>query len=225
MSSRIVIGDVHGCLKTLQALMAQFPPGVPVTFAGDLIDRGPNSAGVVQLVMDGNHHCVLGNHEVMFINYLTSNDPKRDTESDFARNGGLRTLWSYEHDHKRILEHSLWMASLQIYLEYPDCKRDDGRHLVVSHSAVGPVWKLRNDPTRAKLFVETILWERKRYKDVAGIYNIFGHTPEPDEPRIKSFYANIDTGAAFHRDFSSSYGRLTALQFPEMKVYTQEYCE
>jgi len=61
----IVVGDVHGCLTELKALLdkVQFDPGADrLIVAGDLVDRGPDSAGVVRFVRE-HGECVLGNHE------------------------------------------------------------------------------------------------------------------------------------------------------------------
>lgn len=79
-----VIGDVHGCLRELVALLgglgwsvevdddgravdARHPGGRTAVFVGDLVDRGPDSPGVLRLVMamvrGGTALCVEGNHE------------------------------------------------------------------------------------------------------------------------------------------------------------------
>ena len=65
----ILIGDVHGCLTELQALIRRLAPQPQDTFIflGDLIDKGPDSPGVVRWVRQfaEGHHVVLveGNHE------------------------------------------------------------------------------------------------------------------------------------------------------------------
>ena len=61
-----VVGDVHGCLRELQALLkkAGVRKGIDrLVFAGDLLDRGPDSVGVVRLAMDYGAEAVMGNHE------------------------------------------------------------------------------------------------------------------------------------------------------------------
>jgi serine/threonine protein phosphatase 1 len=219
MSSRIVIGDVHGCYKTLMALIKKLPPGIPITFAGDLIDRGDYSRDVVKFVMEGGHDCVKGNHEDMMVIH-------KDTKGGyFEHNGGYRTLQSYMPYPGEFEAHAEWMRTLPVYIEYPDVKREDGRYLVVSHSAIGNYWHHRNRQDRKGMFEQNVMWERGRYADVPEIYNIHGHTPQEMGVKIKSFYANVDTGAVFLRDFSEMYGVLSALQFPEMIVYTQKNVE
>ena len=60
-----MIGDVHGCYDTLVALIERCPKGDQICFVGDLIDRGPHSSRVVDLVIEKGWLCVMGNHEKM----------------------------------------------------------------------------------------------------------------------------------------------------------------
>src|SRR5271165_1050525 len=78
-----VVGDVHGCLDELLALLAALgyqvkrrrenfevtpPRGRKLAFVGDLVDRGPAAPGVLRLLMDMAHSgttlCVAGNRDV-----------------------------------------------------------------------------------------------------------------------------------------------------------------
>lgn len=71
-----IVGDVHGELDALRALLAaagydvegRNPDGRRLVFLGDLVDRGPDSPGVVRLVRglveSGQAHAILGNHEL-----------------------------------------------------------------------------------------------------------------------------------------------------------------
>ena len=64
-----VIGDVQGCLRSLQQLLAQSElqqPNAHYIFAGDLVNRGPDSLGVLQLIHDlgPRAQVVLGNHDI-----------------------------------------------------------------------------------------------------------------------------------------------------------------
>ena len=65
------------------------------------------------------------------------------------------------------------------------------------------------------------MWGRPNHiRPITGIFNVFGHTPIKNGPRIKSCYANIDTGCCYKK--YPGLGVLTALQFPGMIVYSQE---
>lgn len=79
-----IVGDVHGEIEPLNALLGRLgysedgshPEGRRLVFAGDLVDRGPDSPAVLRKVMgfvaDGHAQCVLGNHELA----LLRNDSK-----------------------------------------------------------------------------------------------------------------------------------------------------
>ena len=90
-----LIGDVHGCYTELVALIAALgytlahdgarwsaahPDGRTLVFVGDLVDRGPQSAEVLELVMDlvqgGQALCVNGNHEARLLRHLRGHPSK-----------------------------------------------------------------------------------------------------------------------------------------------------
>lgn len=226
MENLYIIGDVHGCYQTLLALVAQLPQHAKLVFVGDLIDRGPASKQVVDFVMKGGHDCVIGNHEEMM--NLSKEGLNGDAHQYFQWlvNGGVTTLASYTEEDGRFdkatfEQHISWMANLPLSLEYKDIKNDKGEHLLVSHSFAGNVWEWNEErrTTMAKIFRNNLLWGRpKHLHPIQGVYQVHGHTPLDSGPLIKSFYANIDTGAVFKDSLNTS---LTALEFPSMKVYSQ----
>lgn len=62
----VAVGDVHGCLEELDELLKKIqynPNQMELVFLGDLMDRGPDSAGVVRRVRELGAKCVKGNHE------------------------------------------------------------------------------------------------------------------------------------------------------------------
>src|SRR4051812_27007551 len=65
MRPTIVVGDVHGCLDELRRLLAAsgYAPGERLVLAGDLVAKGPDSPGVLQLVREERAEAVLGNHD------------------------------------------------------------------------------------------------------------------------------------------------------------------
>lgn len=232
------IGDVHGCSKTAKALVEQVlkkHPKTKICFAGDLIDRGPDSRSVVQYVIDNGFDCVQGNHEQMMLDWNSSYGNML-----WLGNGGDITLDSYhEGDHgylkgelnKKVFEeHRLWMSTLPILIEYPDCKTPDGRSLVVSHSICHNYYKALHGKNqhRAEQAASQIPWNRSfsSIKD-QGFFNVIGHTPDECNPKIKKIYANIDTGAfcgygGWKKFKKGGLGYLTALHVPTMTIYRQE---
>ncbi len=84
----IVVGDVHGCLQSLSILFAKIIdryPASTIIFTGDLVDRGPDSAGVIGFVSEnartGRVQAVLGNHDEMFLANLVLFQPERSLAS------------------------------------------------------------------------------------------------------------------------------------------------
>jgi hypothetical protein len=65
MRRTLVVGDVHGCREELEALLAAagFGAGDRLVLVGDLVFRGPDSQGVVQLARERGALAVLGNHD------------------------------------------------------------------------------------------------------------------------------------------------------------------
>lgn len=233
--SRIILTDPHGCRKTLEALIAKLPKGIPLTFAGDLIDRGPDSRGVIDLVRNLGADCVVGNHEVMMLNELSFGE---DAGVEFYNtigyqngiwlmNGGDMCLDSYEVDGvmdiAKLKEHYAWLKTLPYYLEYPELKDKKGQHLLVTHTTAAYVWDEEGISKDSYQFKDAVTWERVPFpQKIEGIYNVYGHTPQRDQATVKDHFACIDTGGYFKR---KPYGKLTALQFPEMVVFEQENIE
>ena len=92
-----VVGDVHGHLATFRALLhrLQLKPEDRVICLGDMIDRGPNSAGVVNLLRSHPQLiCIKGNHEQMAIQSVQSNGTFQAWRP-WMKRGGKSTYGSY----------------------------------------------------------------------------------------------------------------------------------
>lgn len=229
MKSVCVIGDVHGCYRTLLALIEKLPMDAEIAFVGDLIDRGDSSREVVDLVKSMGWKCVRGNHEQMMVDAKGGIMGNMPAYLDWMNCGGIATLASYMDPYGQFMKldfdsHVAWMDKLPIYLEFPDVKNADGRSLLISHSSASGVWHW--DDARRKAmsvtFEKALMWSRpKQISDITGVYNVFGHTPIP-EARVSKIHANVDTGCVFKANkLNIKESELTALQFPEMIVHKQ----
>ena len=239
-----IIGDVHGCLKTLLALIKKLPTDEEIILTGDLIDRGPSSKEVVQWVMDNSDRCrsVVGNHEQMLLN--AHKEPDINNMDIWTWNGGIATLDSYfpetikknvfyridedEHNYLARLnelkqarnridipqDHLDFFESMPQYIKEGD--------LFISHTS----WNMRIPFENviklddSKGYFKGLTWFRGtpgRLPD--NMFHVFGHTPI-SKPEITDYYADIDTGACFVG--SIGYGKLTALHYPSMQIYQQE---
>ncbi|QKF82187.1 metallophosphoesterase [Halarcobacter ebronensis] len=223
-----IIGDVHGCFKTLIALIKKLPKNARICFVGDLIDRGSNSSKVVDFVKKNNFDCVLGNHELFMIEDTPKILENRDymLESKWIqRAGGYSTLKSYNRIDK-IQSDVEYFKNLPLFIEYKDIKTKDGRYLVVSHSSVEENWKFRDYPIDSfeyEEFKHSTLFSRYKNYDNKEIYNVYGHTPTT-EPIIKEFRAQIDLGCCYSKNIGLI-PRLCALEFPSLELITQENIE
>jgi serine/threonine protein phosphatase 1 len=102
----IAIGDIHGCATALAALLKAIEPEADDTIItlGDYVDRGPDSAGVIEILSDllGRCHLVplLGNHEIMMLQAAGGKNRRFWLEC-----GGDTTLSSYGGKFGNVPQH------------------------------------------------------------------------------------------------------------------------
>lgn len=118
---RIFIGDVHGHYDGLMRLLEAIVPGSEdqIYFVGDLIDRGPKSAQVVQFVRENQFNCVLGNHEQLLIEAFPGSKVSHLALQAWLQSGGQSTVASYNKP-ETLLENLDWMRSLPTHLDLGD---------------------------------------------------------------------------------------------------------
>lgn len=122
------IGDIHGCLTALTTIFDQglIQEEDTVVFLGDYVDRGPDSKGVIDWLLENknNYHFefILGNHEIMMLE--SRYNPK--AASDWVKFGGAETLTSYQLKHNKgwidKIDTSHWqfMEDCRPYFELED---------------------------------------------------------------------------------------------------------
>ncbi|HEY9888056.1 MAG TPA: metallophosphoesterase, partial [Candidatus Obscuribacterales bacterium] len=122
MPRRIFIGDIHGHYAGLMALLDKIAPTADdqLYFVGDLIDRGPESAKVVDFVRQQGHVCVLGNHEQLLLHAFAHKKMPGPTLHAWLYSGGQATLASYHHNTELLMEHVEWLRSLPLYRDLGD---------------------------------------------------------------------------------------------------------
>lgn len=216
MAGRLfVIGDIHGCARELEALLAGLPlaRGDTVACIGDYLDRGPASRAVVDQLLaleargDVGTVFLRGNHEDMCLAYLGRHG--RWGESWFI-NGGAATLRSYGLDpHTSPLEVEARLPAAHLrFLEGLHTWQVIGTHLLV-HAGIRPGRAL------AEQDEEDLLWIREEFikAEHALPYTVvFGHTPQRTVFVDLPYKIGIDTGCVYG-------GRLTALELPENVVH------
>ncbi len=97
MRRTIAIGDIHGCLEALDALLDAIKPtkNDTIVTVGDYVDRGPDSRGVIERLMQleetTNLIPLMGNHEEMLIAVLD----RQMEPYGWLNHGGVETMESY----------------------------------------------------------------------------------------------------------------------------------
>lgn len=251
MKKYAVIGDPHGCFETFKLLVEMIRSDYPdcqICVVGDIIDRGPKSAQLIEFIMKNNILSVKGNHEDMMIGESDEDGPVIRFSGIWLPNGGHETIKSYhkgkyhpqfnedeEYTHPGLgvnidldmyRKHLEWMKNLPYYLEFKDTKDENGRHLLVTHSSAHTIFRAKPENRMKESnprFGAELMWNRTTpIKPIDGIFNVFGHTPRQFKPDVTDHHANVDTGACFHGSYNAGYGRMTAIIFPDKKVYQLE---
>ena len=210
------IGDIHGHLDKLQALhaliatdMAQHGPA-PVVHVGDLVDRGPDSRGVIQYLMTGiaggqDWVVLKGNHDRLFTYFLDNParpDPglRADLSWLHPRLGGAETLASYGvvHPADRPVAPVHQDAVAAVPAEHRRFLEERPRlyqrgDVVFVHAGIRPGVAL-TDQTETDL-----IWIRKDFLEDSrdhGALIIHGHTAI-DRPTHYGNRVNIDSSVAY----------------------------
>ncbi|MEQ1694698.1 MAG: polynucleotide kinase-phosphatase [Hyphomicrobiaceae bacterium] len=231
-----IIGDVHGCLAELEALLARLgyaietftdevmgpryrvtpPAGRKVIFVGDLVDRGPRVGDTLRLAMDmvetGVAFCVLGNHEAKVDKWLHGRDVKithgLDTTIAGLDAGGDAFKARVKGFIKKLISHYML----------------DGGKLAVAHAGIKAEMQgrassaIRNFCMYGETTGETDEYGLPVRHNWAADYRgdtrvIYGHTPVVETEWLNNTLC-IDTGCVFG-------GKLTALRYPEMEIMSE----
>ncbi|MGC9437367.1 polynucleotide kinase-phosphatase [Streptomyces sp. WG5] len=215
-----IVGDIHGCAAELESLLGKLgytdgvhPDGRTAVFVGDLVDRGPDSPGVLRRVMSmvksGNALCVPGNHEnkygrhlkgrkVQHTHGLAETIEQMDGESDEFR-AEVREFIDGLVSHYVLDGGRLVVCHAGLPEKYHG--RTSGR--VRSHALYGDTTGETDEfglPVRYP-------WAED-YRGRAAV--VYGHTPVPEATWLNNTIC-LDTGAVFG-------GKLTALRWPEREL-------
>jgi serine/threonine protein phosphatase 1 len=210
-----VVGDVHGCATELEVLVRGLPlgPGDTIVFLGDYVDRGRDSAAVVDFVLGlarggpAQTICLKGNHEDMFLAFLGYAGAYGEA---FLYNGGAATLASYglardataaEAAAALPPDHLAFLQALTLsHLEAP---------FLFVHAGIDPARPLAEQRT------EDLLWIREEFvlRPHALPYTVlFGHTPRRDVLFDLPYKIGLDTGCVYGN-------RLSCLELHEPRLF------
>ncbi|MDV5148942.1 polynucleotide kinase-phosphatase [Streptomyces sp. SBC-4] len=215
-----IIGDIHGCRSELDTLLARLgyvdghhPEGRTAVFVGDLVDRGPDSPGVLRRVMamvaSGDALCVPGNHENKLGRWLKGKKVQQT-------HGLAETIEQLEGESEefraQVAEFIDGLVSHYVL---------DGGALVVCHAGLPEKYhgrtsgRVRSHALYGDTTGETdefglpvrYPWAED-YRGRAAV--VYGHTPVPNTSWINNTIC-LDTGAVFG-------GKMTALRWPEREL-------
>lgn len=114
----ICIGDVHGCFDELMTLLSIVEPNASdrVIFLGDLMDRGPDPAGVVRFVRERGYECVLGNHDEKHVRWARNEAARRES----GRPNGMKPFSEERKaQHEALSPDDLrWLAELPTMIRF-----------------------------------------------------------------------------------------------------------
>ncbi len=199
----IIIGDVHGCSNELKNLIEKVHVDLKsdrLIFVGDLINKGPDSKGVLDFAIKSNAECVLGNHEVEFLSHLEGK--KTDPRMEKVKHQLGSNLDKYVK----------WIKAQPLYIEAPE--------FLVVHAGLQPGKKPKDTPTKILTSVRT--WDGKGdnlkqtsnppwyelYKEDKLV--IYGHWAL-DGLKVRKNTIGLDSGCVYG-------GQLSALVLPAREV-------
>lgn len=212
------IGDIHGQLEMLRAAHARIEadrarvgdPSAPIVHLGDLVDRGPDSCGVIDYLIDGldrgERWIVLsGNHDQLFLDHLDASQGNSSHNTSGlswmdARMGGRETLASYgintgfwsrqariqaETRERVPEEHHRFLRRLPLWHETRD--------LLFVHAGIRPGLPLQEQRPEDLVWIRGGFLEDRRPHPWLIVH---GHTPV-DRPEHYGNRVNLDTGAGY----------------------------
>ncbi|MER7742836.1 polynucleotide kinase-phosphatase [Streptomyces sp. NPDC096538] len=215
-----IVGDIHGCSSELEALLGKLgyvdgvhPEGRTAVFVGDLVDRGPDSPGVLRRVMamvkSGDALCVPGNHENKFGRHLKG----RNVQHTHGLAETVEQMAGESEEFRaEVREFVDGLVSHYVL---------DGGRLVVCHAGLPEKYhgrtsgRVRSHALYGDTTGETdefglpvrYPWAED-YRGRAAV--VYGHTPVPEATWLNNTIC-LDTGAVFG-------GKLTALRWPEREL-------
>ena len=214
MGKIYVIGDIHGCIKTLKELVSRLDDGSRLITVGDMVDKGPHSKEVIDFCINNNIESVKGNHEHFFLKFMSDYINGIDITHTKWYNewGGDTTVKSYNGDIEKIKQHLEYILSLPLYKEitvldktyfithgfglpYYDNKDHHSSHIaIISNRLYGTYFNIDN--------IDTL--------DKYNVINVFGHDSFKEVQKHNLYYG-IDTGCVYDKTANTA-GELTAIE-------------
>lgn len=206
MSRTILVGDVHGCIDELGALLkaCAHTADDQVVLVGDLVAKGPDSAAVVQLARESHFKAVLGNHDdhVLSVIFAGVTSPKRAHHAQVAAS--------------LTKDDVAWLQALPLYLDESVL----GQGLLVVHGGFVPGVPLHQQSRKHLLNLRSLTDDGAPSRKIEGVpwasqwqgpaRVVFGHDALRGLQQHRHA-TGLDTGCVYGH-------RLTALVLPEDRL-------
>ncbi|MEM9571897.1 MAG: metallophosphoesterase family protein [Pseudomonadota bacterium] len=204
------VGDIHGCLTETKELLQKIktdddyrsPAETFLVFLGDLVDRGPDSRGVIEFLKSppfdfAKPLFVMGNHEEMMVRGLMG---EAELLPDWLEYGGYACAESYGVPRSQLIgqepaamqhilrsaipkSHVIFLSSFLESVQFGD--------FLFTHAGIQPGVPIEQQNARE------LRWIRKPFLDFKGDHGVIvvhGHTIT-DEVELRSNRIGLDTGA------------------------------
>ena len=225
MRRTIFVGDVHGCPHELETMLEllRFDTGDRLVFVGDVVARGPDSIGVLDIIRRTGAVLVRGNHEERILRSRDGSDDLSRADHPLGWQGSRGAAVNHTKPHKplgrihaevvakmRPIDWALLEAS-PLYVDLPE------HDVRVVHAGVVPGIPIEKQKKSTRLTIRTldprgeplekggsVLWGA-RYREAPHV--VFGHYARV-EPQLHPWATGLDTGCVYG-------GSLTALVLDE----------
>ncbi|EYF07183.1 metallophosphoesterase family protein [Chondromyces apiculatus] len=205
MPRTIIVGDVHGCRDELAALLEHIGlvTSDRVVMVGDLVVRGPDPCGTLDLLREVGAISVRGNHEDRLLRWHAGKgDPRGEPLGEMSK-VTARLLRKRDW---------AWLETLPYWIDLPE------QGIRVVHAGVVPGLPIERQDPHTLMYVRCLgrygePVERRGGKQLWGEaymgppHLVFGHNAKP-EPQLHPWATGVDTGAVYG-------GRLTAMVLRE----------
>lgn len=176
-----IVGDITGFAETVKQLHSAMPPG-EFWALGDLIDRGPDSKGVLDFFIDNKFKSVMGNHEHMMLFEKIRLTPEVDSKlyapGCWECNGGDQTIKSFgiepwmEFNPQDFIQYFNYIEQMPL--------RHEQSGLILTHAPISnkyskEIYNLEEINKNFYLLDVSSLWNRSLPKKQEGKFQVYGH--------------------------------------------------
>ncbi|GAB4346506.1 MAG: metallophosphoesterase family protein [Flammeovirgaceae bacterium] len=220
---RWVIPDIHGCLDTFLSLLekVKFSKEDYLFLLGDYIDRGKNSAGVLDKIIELQSSgfqifAIRGNHEQMMLDEYHQALVNNDLGAFLDYSISNKTQSMLNSDNQLIEKYKQWMIDLPFFIELDVCYLVHGGfnfHI--------------NNPLED---FDSMLWIRRMTPNLEwlkGKFIVHGHTPTyistiKESVNQRKTVINLDNGCVFKEEMDYEFGNLLCLNIDTFELFIQQ---